>query len=94
MPTGKNRQLMISARALRFWLGQVSERFPGKARDVDAIGEFSSGPARRIDSLDPVDEVKVAVGRNDLLDVIVNHGSGVEGVSRIDLGVGFQKFNR
>jgi len=82
------------ARTLRFWLEQVSESFPGKARDVAAIGEFSSGPTRRIDSLDAADEVKVAVGGNDLLYLVVDHSGGVEGVPRVDLGVGFQKFDR
>ena len=47
---------------------------------MDAIGEFSSGPARRIDSLDPGDEFKMAVGRDDLLDVMVDHGGGVDRV--------------
>ncbi len=58
------------------------------------VGEFNSTPARRVYSMDPGDEVEVGVGGNDLLDVVVDHGCRMEGVSCIDLGVGFQKFDR
>ena len=48
------------------------------------IGDFISTPAHWVDSVDPGDEVEVAVGGNDLLDVVIDHGCGVDGVPRCD----------
>ncbi|MDI6754789.1 MAG: hypothetical protein QME78_10400, partial [Thermodesulfobacteriota bacterium] len=43
-----------------------------------------------IDSFDSRDEIEMVVGGNNLFDPVMDHGGGMEGISRFNLGVGLQ----
>ena len=45
----------------------------------------------RINSLDPGYHIEVRVGRDDLFYMVVDHGGSMEGVSRLNSGMGFKK---